>query len=217
LQDFLIIKDPEVAKLLGCAVRRGILHNLAYREMTPAQLAKVFDKPVSSIVHHLNVLEKAGLVTLARTVQRGNIIKRFYSATARAFVISYTLEDSLDPRLEDVARWSSELCRMAASRLTAFGYELPDVQLDCFTKLVERFTKLEREAFERVISRQTAPTGLEKPALKLLVRLLTQYELSKSPGFKALIGEISKLLEASDRVPAAKAVVERNASPRIGL
>ena len=84
----MIIKDPKVARLFADQCRRDILHNLRKREMTPCQLARLLEKNVSSISHHLNVLEKAGLVKQTRTLVKGNLVEKFYRAAAKNFIIS---------------------------------------------------------------------------------------------------------------------------------
>jgi len=198
LRDFLVIKDPQIAKLFADPIRRSILHNLRHQEMPPSQLAKVLDKNVSSISYHLDALERAGLVELSRTQVRGNLIEKFYRATARMFVISYTLSEGLVPGSEDVAEWSREVCRHAASNLTAFGYIVPAAEVDKWTELIERYTSLEKAMCEEVIARQTSPTQLEQPALKLIVGLLTHVYLNRKSEYVELMGEISGKLNEKD-------------------
>ena len=194
MKDFLIVKDPQVAKLFADSTRRGILHNLRHREMSPCELAKVLGKNVSSISYHLNALERAGLVELSRTEVRGNLIERFYCATARMFVISYTLSEGLVPGSEDIAKWSKEICQRAASNLAAFGYQIPPEEEDKLTKLIERYASLRQVAYEEVIERQTSPIHVERPALKLLVNLLTHVNLYGNPQYGEVMEEISREL-----------------------
>ena len=97
MKDFMIIKDPEIAKLFADESRREILHNLRHREMTACQLARMLEKNVSSISYHLNALEEAGLVVQSRSHVKGNLIEKFYHATANKFIISYTLSEGLVP------------------------------------------------------------------------------------------------------------------------
>lgn len=198
MKDFLVIKDPQVAKLFADPIRRSILHNLRRREMPPSQLAKVLDKNVSSISYHLDALEKAGLVELSRTKVRGNLIEKFYRATARVFVISYTLSEGIVPGSEDVAKWSREVCRNAASNLTAFGYRIPAGEVDEWMELIERYASLEKATYEEIIARQTSPTHLERPALKLIVGILTHVRLKKKPEFVGLMDKISGKLSGMD-------------------
>ncbi len=194
LKDFLIIKDPQVAKLFADPTRRDLLHNLRHREMSPCQLAKILNKHVSSISYHLNALEEAGLVELSRTEVKGNLVEKLYRATARKFIISYTLSEGLVPGSEDVAKWTKEMCHRAATNLAAFGYSIPPGEMDEWAELIERYAALEKVASEEVISGQISPTRLESPALKLLLDVLTHVHLHRNPEYFEIIEKISQKL-----------------------
>jgi len=194
LKDFLIIKDPQVAKLFADPTRRGLLHNLRHREMSPCQLAKILDKHVSSISYHLNALEEAGLVELSRTEVKGNLVERFYRATARRFIISYTLSEGLVPGSEDVAKWTKEICHQAATNLTAFGYSIAPEEMDEWVELIERYVALGNVASEEVVSGQVSPTRLESSVLKLLLDVLTRVRLHKNPEYFETMEKISQKL-----------------------
>jgi len=198
LKDFLIIKDPQVAKLFADPTRRDILHNLRHREMPPCQLAKILNKHVSSISYHLNALEEAGLVELSRTEVKGNLVERFYRATARMFIISYTLSEGLVPESEDVAKWTKEICHRAAANLAAFGYPIPLEEMDEWAELIERYVALGKVASEEVISGQISPTRLESPVLKLLLDVLTHVHLHRNPEYFETIEKISKKLSIKE-------------------
>jgi len=195
LKDFLVVKDPEVAKLFADPSRRSILHNLRHYEMTPYQLAKVLGKNVSSVTHHLNALEKAGLIEQTRNVVKGNLIEKFYRTTARRFIISYTLSEGLVPGSEDIARWSKDICESAVLSFGVFGYDVPKQKIGKLLNLVEKYSSSEQIAYEEVVSRQKAPVQVDHAALKLLVSLLRDIHLYKSPDFLNTLNEISAELE----------------------
>jgi len=199
LKDFLVIKDPEVAKLFADSCRRSILHNLRHYEMTPCQLAKALGKNVSSIIHHLNALEKAGLVEQSRSVVKGNLIEKFYRTTAKIFIISYTLSEGLVPGSEDIAKWSREVCESAVTSLKAFGYDVPPEKVDKLLGLIERYSSLEQIAYEKTISLQRAPIHASHPALKLLLRLLANVRLFNDSEFLKLLDEISTELKIEEK------------------
>lgn len=190
----MIIKDPKVAKLFADPVRRGILHNLRHRPMSPCQLARVLEKNVSSIMYHLNALEKAGLVEQSEVKIRGNIIERYYRATAKVFVISYTLSEGLVPGSEDIAKWSKEICKRAAAGLSAFGYPIPKKDFGKWSALIEKYTVLEKKAYESVISRQVSPVNARGHHLKLLLDVLAHAELHNNPEYVELMRKISNEL-----------------------
>jgi DNA-binding transcriptional ArsR family regulator len=191
MKDFIVIKDPEVAKLFADSVRRDILHNLRHREMTACQLAKALDKNVSSISYHLNALEQAGLVKQSRTAVKGNLIEKFYQATAKDFIISYTLSEGLVPGSEDIAKWSKEVCRGAVKNLEAFGYVISKDKEENMLRLIEKYANLEHIAFEELISEQKIPIQEGGPSLGLLLKLMTNIRLHERLEFTKLLNEIS--------------------------
>lgn len=195
MKDFIIIKDPEVAKLLADESRRVILHNLRHFEMTPCQLAKILNKSVSSVMHHLNLLEKAGLVEQTRSVVKGNLVERYYRATAKIFIISYTLSEGLVPGSEDIAQWSREICKGAVEGLEAFGFKLSEEKAKEILGLVERYSHLEQAAREEVISQWASPLSVDRQSLKLLLSLLTDLRLYRSREFLEVLDRIWEILE----------------------
>jgi len=198
MRDFLIIKDPETAKLFADSCRRGILFNLRHAEMTPYQLSKVLGKNVSSVTYHLKALEKAGLIEQTRSQVKGNLIEKFYQATAKRFVISYTLSEGLVPGSEDIAKWSKEICKNAVAGLGAFGYEVPKGKMDKMLALVEKYSALEEVAYEEVISWQKAPVQADRPAVRRLVSLLTNIRLHRNHDFLEILDEISAELGGAE-------------------
>ena len=191
MKDFMIVKDPEVAKLFADPNRRDMLHNLRHREMTACQLAKTLEKNVSSISHHLGALEKAGLIEQSRTSVKGNLVEKFYRATAEKFVISYTLSEGLVPGSEDIAKWSRELCNSAVKSLEVFGYDLPAEKENRLLELMERYSSLEKIAFEEIVSEQKMPAQVARPSLRLLLTLLTNVRLHENLEFHRVMDGIS--------------------------
>jgi len=195
MRDFIIVKDPEVAKLFADESRREILHNLRHREMTPCQLARLLDKNVSSISYHLKALEEAGLVRQSRTQVKGNLIEKFYEATAHRFIISYTLSEGLAPGSEDIAQWSKEICKGAVDSLEVFGYRTP-AEEEKLLKLFEKYARLENVAYEDLISRQKLPVKVMHPSVRLLLSLLTHVRLNQKPEYTKLLAEIFASLKS---------------------
>ena len=191
MKDFIIIKEPEVAKLFADPIRRDILHNLRHREMTCCQLAKALDKNISSISYHLNALEQAGLVKQSRTDVKGNLIEKFFQATAKDFIISYTLSEGLVPGSEDIAKWSKEVCRGAVKSLEAFGYAIPKDKEERMLRLIEKYASLEHVVFEGLISEQKTPIQADEPSLGLLIHIMMNIRLQEKPDYTKILEKIS--------------------------
>ena len=196
MKDFAIIKDPEVAKLFADPVRRDILHSLRFREMTVCQLAKALDKNVSSISYHVNALEHAGLVAQSRTAVKGNLIEKFYMATAKDFIISYTLSEGLVPGSEDIAKWSKEVRLGALKNLGVFGYTISKEKEARLLKLLDKYASLESSTFEGLVSDQKMPFQASHPSQGLLMHLLMNVRIHRNPEFVKLLDAIFTELQA---------------------
>jgi len=192
MKPFMIIKDPKVAKLFADKTRREILHNLRHREMSACQLARMLDKNVSSISHHLSVLEKAGLIEQTRTLVKGNLVERYYRALAQKFIISYTLSEGLIPGSEEISNWNKEICKSAAENMELFGFKISEEKKDKILGLIEKYASLGNMTFEYVISRQKKSTKIIRPTMRLLISLLTNAFLFRNPEYVQLMEELCR-------------------------
>lgn len=185
MREIIIIKDAEVAKLLADETRCQILNLLKIKEMSTNQLAKILDKPASSIDHHLKVLKAAGLIELAYERRRGNIIERFYKASARHYIVSYSLSERDASLFKD---WNEKLSEDVASLMQSFGYNVSDISK--LTMLIEEFNTFKRMIFENLASRDLNPSALKPPASFLLMDILTHLELYRSEKYRKLMDEL---------------------------
>jgi len=92
-----IIRDPKIIKILSDQVRREILRFLAARPLTETQLAKKLNLSKSSVGHHLQILLKAGLITVSEMrVSSHGIVEKYYEPTYTLFLEDV---DSIPPNL----------------------------------------------------------------------------------------------------------------------
>lgn len=194
LRDVLIIKDPKVAKLFADETRREILHNLKRRELTAADLSRVLDKCHSSISHHLSLLKDAGLVEETRTEAKRNLVQTYYRSTAKNFIISYNLSESLSSEGKDAAHWSKEILKKSLRGLKAFGYSIPEEESRLFLSRLDSWMGLKKMAYEKVAEQQIAPTGLETPAFRVIMSLLSHIRLLRDSNFRKLTEDLAEAL-----------------------
>ncbi len=78
-----VIRDPEAAKLISDPMRRAILNLLRLRSLTQAELAESLGLTDASVNYHLQLLKKAGFITIAkREEEEHGIMQKFYAPTA---------------------------------------------------------------------------------------------------------------------------------------
>jgi len=82
-----IIRNPEAAKLISDPMRRAILNLLRLRSLTEAELAENLGLTDASVNYHLQLLRKAGFITIAkREEEEHGIMQKFYLPTAYLYL-----------------------------------------------------------------------------------------------------------------------------------
>jgi DNA-binding transcriptional ArsR family regulator len=95
-----IVDEARAARLLSDPMRRAILNILRRSPLTQAELAESLGLTNATVNHHLSLLKRIGLISVAREeVESHGILKKFYTPTA----FLYVLDVGRLPR--DVARY----------------------------------------------------------------------------------------------------------------
>jgi DNA-binding transcriptional ArsR family regulator len=189
----MIIKDPEVAKLFADDTRRRILHLLRHGELSATDLAKMLNKPHSSIQHHLALLMDAGLVELVRERKVRNMVQPYYRATAHRYLISYSLSDTMT-KDDEYSTWHSDTLNKMFLGLSTFSIKVPEELQGRVLELLRTCYDKEKIALEEVIEEQSDPGALDKSVQMPLLRLMTNIKLCADQEYAAAIDELSKLI-----------------------
>ncbi len=190
-EEVLVIRDPAVAKLLADETRRRILSLLRHAEMTPQQLARALGKNVSSIVHHLSILEQGGLVRVVRVSRRGNLVAKWYRAAARRIIVSYELAEGLVPGSEDYAAMLEERIRSAVAVLVKAAPQLSG-NVDELVELIRRVNVMWMEAYQRAIER--TPREGDPCSRDTLAKVLALLTLHARPEGRSALDRLAQLL-----------------------
>jgi DNA-binding transcriptional ArsR family regulator len=78
------IRNLEQVKVLADPLRIRILEALC-RERTTKQVAELLGEKPTKLYHHVDALERVGLIRLARTRQNRGTLEKYYLAVARSF------------------------------------------------------------------------------------------------------------------------------------
>jgi len=195
-KDVIIVKDPEVAKLFADDTRRDILHMLRHHEMSTTDLAKALNKSHSSVIHHLHLLKNAGLVEETRTEKVRNMVQSYYQSTAKRFIISYSLSETISGAGGTEA-WREDMLQNTLEGLKAYGIEVPDEDRGEALKLMNSFFLREQKALEETIEQQKEPVSLKKGSNWQIIQLLTRIKLADDREHARVVDELRGLLRPS--------------------
>jgi len=196
----IIIKDPEVAKLFADETRRQILDTLRHREHSTTELAKALEKSHSSIIHHLNLLKEAGLVEETRTEKVRNMMVSYYRSTARRFMISYSLGETLNEEGQEIP-WQESTVQYIIDGFEAFDIYVPEEDKDGIRRLLNTYFLRDQKAFEEVLEQRNEDMKFRRFQGHRVIRLLKTLKLSADPEYNKVVSELRDLLipHASER------------------
>jgi len=154
-----VTTDPETAKALDDDVRAKILDMLADEEMTVGAIHEELErrgerKAETTVRHHVNVLQDAGMVELSRLEEAGGGTRKYYRSNTRVF--SYTLPEGGEETLAAAQETATaELSDLLATLYEAHGDEIGSVARAmtpceyCETQRYEEFVV--RELLDRAL------------------------------------------------------------------
>ncbi|MCJ7732541.1 helix-turn-helix domain-containing protein [Candidatus Bathyarchaeota archaeon] len=189
----MVIKDPEVAKLLSDELRRNVLHLVTHKEMSAADLVKILDKNYSSIMYHLRLLEDAGLVQKVREEIVQNKIQPYYRATAWNFHVSYYLDETMAGD-EEYRAWQEDLCNRLMNGLAAYNLDIPEEKKERVKELLKIIYLQQKKEFEERQEMRAPDIQLEPHVGKSIAHMLANVRLLKDQKHRAAAEELAKIL-----------------------
>jgi DNA-binding transcriptional ArsR family regulator len=171
------MKSLDQLRILAHPLRLRLLEAFASGPATTHQVAKAFGVPATRLYHHVNALERVGLIRLRETRPVRGTIEKYYEAVARRMIVGEGLlsEEGGRSRRKDEARRAG----------------LNDV-------LSSVFEEARRDLIEALGRGRSTPEGLRPIALRAIV--------TRTPAQLAVLRtKFLRLLKASKgRAPASK-------------
>jgi len=146
LPDTVLADRPEQLKALGDRTRLTILDLVLERAATVSELAAALSRPKSTVAHHVEVLERAGLLRVVRTRKVRAVTEAFYGRTGRTVhavepgtdhpmgsMLAEALNEQVPPRPDDGGGFTIRHARISAERANEFAERMVDLALE-FTR-----------------------------------------------------------------------------------
>jgi len=99
--DLLTLTDLEQVKVLADPLRLRILEQLCDEERTTKQVAQILGEKPTKLYHHVDALERVGLIRLTRTRPNRGTVEKYYLSVARQFRADSRLFAGSDEWQED--------------------------------------------------------------------------------------------------------------------
>ncbi len=160
MEEVYMLKDLEQLKVLADPLRLRILEAFCQQPMTTKQAAQLLgEKQPTKLYHHVNALERVGLIKLVKTKKNRGTVEKYYRAVAGDFTVDRKLF-AVRPQTEEAIE---ALQAMFASPLEA---TLSEIRQSIAAKLIEPEDE-RRAAFLTRLHIRTTPAQIEKLQKKL--------------------------------------------------
>ncbi|RLE62376.1 MAG: hypothetical protein DRJ38_09710 [Thermoprotei archaeon] len=179
MKDVLIVEDPETAKVLIDKTRLKILHLLKMGEHTVSELSQFLGLSPQAVFYHLKILEKHGLVEVARTVCKKNLVEKYYRATARIFLVSYLVFESEE--------FKKEVRDIVTETIEVFGLKMNEKE---FMDLMRMYLSLKSRALEDILSKRRKSLHRK---MTPIIDFLAVMRMASYPEFSKLVSRYREL------------------------
>ena len=116
MKDIQMLTSLDQVKAISDPLRIRILELLSQKPLTTKQAAEIIHENVNKLYHHVETLEKAGLIELKEVKQNRGTLEKYYQATAKHFTLSPVLFE-VQLQVEEKAK-TSELTFSSALQAT---------------------------------------------------------------------------------------------------
>ncbi len=197
MRELLIIRDAQKFKEASEPSRKKILQLLSVKDMSVDELAKILEKDVSTIYRHINRLEAAGFVEIAKEEQIGSVSRRYYRRAARIIIGLLQPDETSENKI--IEQVYSGKIRKGLLTLRAFRYNIPEneTSLNELTKIAFEWEKLwDRTIDTRITEEKTSgDIWAYDVALNLLALIETRKNPSLRKATERLVSELAKWRE----------------------
>lgn len=158
IEPLMVIKDLETMRVLADPLRFQILEALVFQPLTINQAAAKLGLASGKLYYHFNLMEKHGLIRVVQTHMVGNMVEKYYRASAENYefdqsLISFSSEQGKEnlltyviTMLESVKQDVLRSLKARQSQLDHGAVEHP--RTGVINRVTNRLTEAQVEAFQ---------------------------------------------------------------------
>ncbi len=82
-----ILKNPEQVKVMAHPLRMKLIEAFSHKPMTAKQAAQMLGQKPTKLYHHVDALERVGLIKLVKTQKKRGTLEKYYRTVAQNFIV----------------------------------------------------------------------------------------------------------------------------------
>lgn len=154
MKETMMLKDLAQIKIFAHPLRARLVEIFAEKPMTAKQAAVVIGQKPTKLYHHVEALERVGLIKLVKTQKKRGTLEKYYRTVAKRFTIDSSVFDMTSNKKEMLGEFRSMFANMLDNTMREISEGISD-KLICPGK-EERQATLVRKRI------RTTPDKIEK-------------------------------------------------------
>ena len=91
MKETMVLKDLEQVKIFAHPLRAKLVEAFAEKPRTAKQVAEIIGQRPTKLYHHVEALERVGLIKLVKTQKKRGTIEKYYHTVAKRFSVDSSL------------------------------------------------------------------------------------------------------------------------------
>jgi predicted ArsR family transcriptional regulator len=91
MKETMMLRDLEQVKIFAHPLRAKLVEAFADRPRTAKQVAEIIGQKPTKLYHHVDALERVGLIKLVKTQKKRGTVEKYYHTVAKRFSIDSSL------------------------------------------------------------------------------------------------------------------------------
>jgi len=91
MKDTMMLKDLEQVKIFAHPLRARLVEVFAEKPRTAKQVAEIIGQKPTKLYHHVEALERVGLIKLVKTQKKRGTLEKYYRTVAKRFSVDSNL------------------------------------------------------------------------------------------------------------------------------
>lgn len=153
MKESFILKSPEQVKVMAHPLRMRLIETFSHKPMTAKQAAQLLGQKPTKLYHHVDALERVGLIRLVRTQKKRGTLEKYYRTVAHHFIVDRRIFQSRAEGKEDLGQ-------LQATVGTMFDETMSEINRSMTQRLIEPSRK--SKSHQAIFARTRIKTTLEQ-------------------------------------------------------
>ena len=193
-KDIMVIRDPDVIKIITESTRRKILALLRVNDLSISQLSNLIEKDQSTVYRHIKKLEACGIVVPVGERKIHHIPETVYGRVARTYMIVPEIDDeSPSPSVY----YTREGIKDVMDVLNTMGYDIESRRI--FSREMYRFSKkLDSLMSDDLKALEGKNTHIDEKSFINTIMILMLLKINENADLKDFMNRLGEMIKREE-------------------